>query len=93
MDADSCQIGLRPDILPEALDVLKRVAFGIARKYAFATFGHATSDRAQQRGRDADWRAMKAALLGRGGRLDPDGGFEIELIPALAQHFAGQALH
>lgn len=31
---------------------------------------------------------MKATLLRGGGRLDPDGGFEIELIPARVQNFA-----
>lgn len=29
---------------------------------------------------------MKATLLRGGGRLDPDGGFEIELIPARVQN-------
>ena len=31
---------------------------------------------------------MQAALLRGSRRLDPDGGFQIELIPARAQHFA-----
>ena len=31
---------------------------------------------------------MQAALLRGGGGLDPDSGFEIELVPARAQHFA-----
>ncbi len=89
MDADGGQIGLRPDIFPEPLDVLKRLAFGIARKHPFAFFGNAQPDRAQQRGgRGADRRPVQAALLRGGGGLDPDGGVEIELIPARAKHFA-----
>jgi hypothetical protein len=31
---------------------------------------------------------MQAALLRGGGGFDPDGGFEIELIPARTQDFA-----
>ena len=83
------KFGLRPDIFPEPFDVLKRLAFGVAGKHPFAFFGHAQPDRAQEcGGGSADRRAMQAALFRGGGRLDPDSGFEIELIPARAQHFA-----
>ena len=59
MDADGGQIGLRPDIFPEPLDVLKRFAFGLARKHPFAIFGYALLDRAQKRGGGStDRRAM-----------------------------------
>ncbi len=50
MDTDRGQFGLCPHIFPEPLDVLKRVAFGIAWKDPYAIFGHAQPDRAQQRG-------------------------------------------
>lgn len=50
VDTDGGQLGLRPDIHPEPLDVLKRLTFGLARKYPFAIFGHAQPDRAQKRG-------------------------------------------
>lgn len=49
MDANGRQFGLCPDIFPEPLDVLKRLAFGIARKHPFAIFGHAQPDCAQKR--------------------------------------------
>ncbi len=59
MNSDGGQFGLRPDVFPEPLDVLKRLALGLARKHPFAIFGHALPDRAQQRGgRGADRRAM-----------------------------------
>ena len=75
MDADGGQIGLRPDIFPEPLDVLKRLAFRIARKHPFTIFGHAQPNRAEKRcGGGADRRAVQAALLRGGGGLDPDGG-------------------
>lgn len=89
VDADGWQFRLRPNIFPEPLDVLKRPAFGIARKHPFAIFGHAQPDRAQKRGGgSADRRAMQTALLGGGGGFDPDGGAEIKLIPPRAQHLA-----
>ena len=59
VDADGGQFGLRPHIFPEPLDVLKRLAFGLARKHPFTIFRHAQPDRAQQRGSgSADRRAM-----------------------------------
>jgi len=81
VDADGGQFGLCPDIFPEPLDVLKRLAFGIARKHPFAIFGHAQPDYPQERGSgSADRRPIQAALLRGCGRLGPDGGVEIELI-------------
>ena len=50
VDAYRGEFRLCPDIFPEPLDVLKRLAFGIARKHPLATFGHAQPDRAKQRG-------------------------------------------
>lgn len=89
MDADGGQFGLFTDILPKPLDVLKRLAFDVARKHPLAISGHPQPDRAQQRGGGStDRRAMQAALLRGGRRLDPDSGFQIELIPSCAQHFA-----
>ncbi len=88
VDANGAQTGLCPDILPKPLDILKRLARGIARKHPLAIFGHAQPDRAKQRdGGSADRRAMQTALLRSGGWLDPDGGVGIELIPARAGHF------
>lgn len=40
MDADGGQFGFRPDIFPKPLDVLKRLAFGLARKQPFAILRH-----------------------------------------------------
>ncbi len=91
MDTDGGQIGLRLDIFPEPLDVLKRLAFGIARKHPLAILGHAQLDRAQKHGGgSADRGAMQAALLRGGSRFDPDGGVQIELIPERVQDFAAQ---
>jgi len=50
MDADAGQFGLVPHIVPEPLDVLKRLAFGIAGKHPFAIPGHAQPEHAMQRG-------------------------------------------
>jgi hypothetical protein len=81
LDADGGQIDLRPDIFPRMLDVKKRRAFGLDRKYPFAIFGHTQPDCVQQRGGGSvDRCAMQAALLRGGRRLDPDGSFEVELI-------------
>jgi len=49
VEADTGQFGPRPHIFPEQFDVLRRLAFGVARKDRFAVFGHAQPDRAQQR--------------------------------------------
>ena len=89
MNADGGQIGLRPHIFPEPLDVLKRLAFGVTRKHPLATFGHAQPDRAKQRGGgSADRRAVQAALLRGGGGLDSDDGVQIELIPTRSQNLS-----
>lgn len=86
MDADDAQIVLRPNILPEPLDVLKRLAFGIARKYPYAIFRDSQPDRAKEGsgGGGTDLRTMQTPPLRGGGGLDPDGGFEIELLPTRA---------
>lgn len=77
VDTDTGQFGLRPYVFPEPLDVLKRLAFGIAREHPFTIFEHTQPDRAQKRGgRSADRPATQAALLRGGGGLDSDGGFQ-----------------
>jgi hypothetical protein len=70
MDADGGQIRLRPDIFPEPLDVLKRLAFGIARKHPFAIFGHARPDR-QRAGSDGRRARRTAARFPRLRDSDP----------------------
>ena len=43
MDANAGQFSLRPDIFLEPFDVLKRLAFGFARKHPFAILGDVVS--------------------------------------------------
>lgn len=89
VDANGWQFGLRPDIFPEPLDILKRLAFSLARKHPFAIFRHTQPDCPQERGGgSADRRVMPAVLLRGGGGFDPDGSVEIQLIPTRTQHFA-----
>ncbi len=89
VDADARQIGLRPDIFIEPLDVLKRLAFRLARKHLFAIVGHAQPDRAKQRGSGCvGQRPMQTVLLCCRGGFDPDCAGKIEMSSPCAQHFA-----
>lgn len=81
VDADAGQFGLCPHVFLDPLDVLKRLAFGLARNT------HSQSSRT--RSRILPSSAAAEALIGaRCSGRDPDGGFEIELIPGRAEHFA-----
>lgn len=89
MDTDTFEVGTRADISSVAIDLLNRLALGIAREHPGVVGENCRMQSSQKlRCRTGDRHTLQTLLLGRGSRLGPDAGVEIELLPADIQRRA-----
>jgi hypothetical protein len=79
MDTDTFEVGTRADISSEALDLLNRLALGIGREHPRVVGENCRMQSSQKlHCRTRDRHTLQTLLPGRGSRLGPDAGVEID---------------